>query len=420
MDSRRHFLKKAALAAVTATLPASLADARGAATDLARLRTHCLAGLLDRYGERNHRDPAIMSRLDRELAIIDDLHLSDFFLVLAESRRVAARGGYPPTVVGAAAGSLVVHALGLSPVCPLGHRLLFDRFLAKSQRTAPSVAILVTVESAQETVRSIRDRHAQVGIDDLDRPFRALKRKWRPNAGGQSSWATLDVHSYFGLSVTRKAIQLVDQRGHSTIRFDDLPKNDPQTLALFRSGSTDGVFQFQTTGMQNILRKLKPARFDDLVAAIALYRPGPIYDGIVAAYIDQKPRMPALIAHRLIEDVVTETREMLIYDEQAMEILHRVGGVDLADGFHLVKATRTRNHAVIADNRERFILGAHRLGTNRHDANMIFDCVVSAGKHTFCKAHATVYAWLAYGMAFLKVHFPSEFREACHATGRSA
>lgn len=416
MTTRRDFLK--AVAATPFVGPTGLASDNTSARD--ELRKLCTEGLKARSGRTgtSHEDELIRAaneRLNHELGVIHGLRLSEFFLVLADIHRLATKNKLRPTVVGPAAGSLVMYALGLSAVCPLRHGLLFDRFLDREQTTAPSITLLVHGEGAEHLIQSVRHCRRQCGPAATWPQHRAFSTGWSRD-GGRPDDATVDILSYLGLSVVRQTLELVHQSGKSNLDLEGIPEDDLPTLALFRRGDTEDIFQFQSSGMQDFLRTVQPASLADLAATIALYRPGPIREGVAEAFATgSKSSLELRYRHPELESAIEDTRGVLVYDEQIMAILHQLGGLGLGEGFSLIKAVRKWRHKTTSLYRARFCSGARRRGLAHGDATAIFDELADASKQTFCKAHATVYARLAYDMAFPKVHFPDEFEQTNRA-----
>jgi DNA polymerase-3 subunit alpha len=182
---------------------------------------------------------------------------------------------------------------------------------------------------------------------------------------------------------------------------------------VFQEGQTFGIFQFESSGMRDILRKSKPQRLDDLIALNALYRPGPLRSGMVDDYIARKQgkteikyELPAL------EPILADTYGVIAYQEQVMRISNVVAGFTLGEADLLRKAMGKKNAAVMAKMRGKFVEGAKKLGTNEKKAAHLFDLMEHFAGYGFNKSHSTAYAFLAYQTAYLKANYPWHFAAA--------
>jgi DNA polymerase-3 subunit alpha len=195
--------------------------------------------------------------------------------------------------------------------------------------------------------------------------------------------------------------------------IDNIPLDDARTYQLFQDGQTYGIFQFESSGMRDILRKSKPQRLDDLIALNALYRPGPLRSGMVDDYIGRKQgrteikyELPAL------EPILADTYGVIAYQEQVMRISNVVAGFTLGEADILRKAMGKKNAEVMAKMRGAFVAGAKRLGTNEKKAAQLFDLMEHFAGYGFNKSHSTAYAFLAYQTAYLKANYPWHFAAA--------
>ncbi len=195
--------------------------------------------------------------------------------------------------------------------------------------------------------------------------------------------------------------------------IEDLPLDDPATYGLFAAARTDGVFQFESSGMKDILRKLKPDRFDDLVALNALFRPGPIGSGMIDDYIERRHGRKA-IAYIIpqLEEVLGVTYGVIVYQEQVMQIASRLAGFTLGEADLLRRAMGKKKKDVMAAQRDKFVGGCRANGIADKDAGKIFDLMEYFAGYGFNKAHSTAYALVAYRTAWLKTHHPRHFMAA--------
>ena len=212
------------------------------------------------------------------------------------------------------------------------------------------------------------------------------------------------------LSVLERARQLVKNLHGIEIDLEKLDLNDPAVFELFSSGKTKGIFQFESGGMQDLLMKMKPDRIEDLIAANALYRPGPMI--LIPDYIDRKHGAKWSLPHPIMTDILAETYGIMIYQEQVMRICNRLGDIPLREAYTLIKAISKKNASVIAKERERFISGCVKKGLTEQQAGQIFELIERFAGYGFNKSHSTRYAFIAYQTAYMKARWPIEFMAA--------
>ena len=195
--------------------------------------------------------------------------------------------------------------------------------------------------------------------------------------------------------------------------MDHLPLDAPEVYALFAAARTDGVFQFESSGMKDILRKLKPDRFDDLIALNALFRPGPIGSGMIDDYIERRHgRKPIEYTVPGLESVLGVTYGVIVYQEQVMQIASQLAGFTLGEADLLRRAMGKKKREVMAAQRDKFVGGAKERGIVEKDARKIFDLMEYFAGYGFNKAHSTAYALVAYQTAWLKAYHPRHFMAA--------
>ncbi|MHC4982648.1 MAG: DNA polymerase III subunit alpha [Planctomycetota bacterium] len=213
------------------------------------------------------------------------------------------------------------------------------------------------------------------------------------------------------LTIIQRARELVRQRTGKDIDPEKLPLGDQEVLELFRQGQTDGVFQFESAGMKSILMQMEPNRIEDLIAANAMYRPGPME--LIPTYIARKHgREPVPSLHPLVDDILSETYGIMCYQEQVMQVLSRLGKLPLSRALTLIKAISKKKRRVIAAERPHFIEGARENGISADEAGRLFDRILKFGGYGFNKAHSARYAIVAYQTAYFKAHYPREFLAA--------
>ncbi|MGL5097072.1 MAG: DNA polymerase III subunit alpha, partial [Planctomycetia bacterium] len=215
------------------------------------------------------------------------------------------------------------------------------------------------------------------------------------------------------LTMVQNALKILKKTRGVVIDLLDLPPGDRKTYELLQKGESKGVFQLESEGIRNLLIGMKPDRFQDLIATNALYRPGPLGGGMVDTYKNVKHgREQAQYAHPVMREVLEETYGVMVYQEQVMRILNRLGGIPLADAYKCIKAISKKNMEVIAKNRAQFVQGAVAQGMDAAAAEDVFQKIEFFAGYGFNKSHSTAYALLAYQTAYLKAHHPAEFMAA--------
>jgi DNA polymerase-3 subunit alpha len=223
----------------------------------------------------------------------------------------------------------------------------------------------------------------------------------------------MDFLGLRNLTILRKAVDIIQQTTGVSVDPLKFPLDDTQTFALLQRGETKGVFQLESGGIRDLLQRMKPDHFHDIIATNALYRPGPLEGGMVDDYVAVKHgRKQAEYKHPVLRDVLSETHGVMVYQEQVMRILNRLGGIELAKAYTCIKAISKKKESIIAANYERFIEGAVANGLQRQDAEEIWNLIVKFAGYGFNKSHSTAYALIAYQTAYLKTHYPVEFMAA--------
>ncbi len=200
--------------------------------------------------------------------------------------------------------------------------------------------------------------------------------------------------------------------GHQ-INWPDIALNDEKTMAVFAEGRTDAVFQFESAGMQEICRKLKPKDLEDLSALNALYRPGPLDGGMVDEFILRhrgKKAVRYLVPE--MKDVLDNTYGVLVYQEQIMQLAQRLAGYTLSEADLMRRAMGKKKREEMAVHEEKFINGSVARGIKRDKAEKIFSLMAKFSDYGFPRAHAVAYAYLAFQTAYLKAHYPEHFYSA--------
>jgi DNA polymerase-3 subunit alpha len=228
----------------------------------------------------------------------------------------------------------------------------------------------------------------------------------------------MDFLGLRNLTILDKAVQAVKKHRGVDIVPKDLPLDDKETFELLQRGETKGIFQLESGGMRDLLTKMKPDQFADIIATSALYRPGPLEGGMVMTYVNCKHgREPIPKVHPIVDEVLAETYGVMVYQEQVMRILNRLGGIELASAYKCIKAISKKKLSEIAKYREDFLAGAEKNGMTRERADELFGLIEKFAGYGFNKSHSTAYGAIAYQTAYLKAHYPGEFMAALLSCG---
>src|SRR5947209_8502841 len=452
-------------------------------------------------------------RLAREIAIIQQMKFSGYFLIVWDFIRYARENSIPVGPGrGSAAGALVAYAMGITDIDPLQHELLFERFLNPERVSLPDIDIDFCMNRRGEVINYVTQKYgrenvaqiitfgtmaAKAAIKDVGRamdiPYADVDRiaKMVPNTIGITLPQILDdpgplqeayekeiqvrelidtalkleglvrnsgVHAagvvispmpltdlvplhktkndkivtaydmkaiekmgllkmdFLGLTtltIVDDALKLIAQRG-TAIDLDKIPLDDPKTYeSVFHTGLTSGIFQFESGGMTDVLRRYKPSSIDDLTALNALYRPGPIQGGMIDDFIDRKwGRKKVEYELPQLEELLKETLGVIVYQEQVMQIANVLAGYSLGEADLLRRAMGKKIASEMEAQRDRFVKGAVERGFPEKKIVKIFDLMEQFAGYGFNKSHSAAYALLAYQTAYLKTHYPVEFMAA--------
>ena len=215
------------------------------------------------------------------------------------------------------------------------------------------------------------------------------------------------------LTILARALRNIEKCGGVPPDLDKLPENDPATYRMLTAGDTAAVFQLESEGMRKLLARLKPDVFEDLIAVLALYRPGPLESGMVDMFTDRKHGKEAIVyQHPLLEPILRDTYGCLVYQEQVMLISSALAGFSLNEADNLRKAMGKKKPEIIAKFAEQFVQGAQKSGASEAVAREIWDNIVKFGGYGFNKSHSTAYALITYQTAYLKANFRTAFLAA--------
>jgi DNA polymerase-3 subunit alpha len=213
------------------------------------------------------------------------------------------------------------------------------------------------------------------------------------------------------LTTLQRSIDLVKQTKGIEVDIEKIDFSDKNVLALFCRGETKGIFQFESGGMQDLLMKMQPDRLEDLIAANALYRPGPME--LIPVYCNRKhgkEQVPQV--HPIMDKILAETYGIMVYQEQVMQIFNQLGGIELSAAYKLIKAISKKTTEVIAKYRPDFLNGSQAKGVSKEKAQELFELILKFGGYGFNKSHSTRYAIVAFQTAFMKTYHPVEYMAA--------
>src|SRR5271165_6938498 len=468
---------------------------------------------LHEQGKLKHSIADYEQRLERELAIIQQMQFPGYFLIVWDFIRYAREHDIPVGPGrGSAAGSLVAYSLGITDIDPLQHELLFERFLNPERISMPDIDIDFCMNRRGEVINYVTQKYgrenvaqiitfgtmaAKAAIKDvgraMDMPYSDVDRiakmvpttlnikledaiKESPqlreaydkdsqvrqlfdtalkleglvrNSGVHAAGVVIsprplidlvplhktkndeivtafdmvaiekmgllkmDFLGLTTLTILDDTLKLIAQKGTS-LKLDDIPLEDEETYQkVFHKGLTSGVFQFESGGMRDVLRRYQPNSIEDLTALNALYRPGPIQGGMIDDFIERKHGRRK-IEYELPElgEILKETLGVIVYQEQVMQAANKLAGYSLGEADLLRRAMGKKNAEEMAKQRERFVQGAVKNGYPPRKIEKIFDLMAQFAGYGFNKSHSAAYALLAYHTAYLKTHYPVEFMAA--------
>jgi len=221
----------------------------------------------------------------------------------------------------------------------------------------------------------------------------------------------MDFLGLRNLTVIKKAVDMIRERHDPEFDIRNIPLDDEKTFELYGKGLTTGVFQFESSGMQEYLKKLKPSRVEDLIAMNALYRPGPM--DLIDDFIDRKyGRKEIHYLHPKLEPILKETYGIMVYQEQVMRIVSDLAGFTLAEADLMRRAMGKKKADVMQEQRQKFIDGCVANEIDKKTAASIFDHIEKFARYGFNKSHSAAYALISYQTAYLKAHYTAEFMAA--------
>ncbi len=218
----------------------------------------------------------------------------------------------------------------------------------------------------------------------------------------------MDILSIRNLRTIHDVLNLIEKNTGQKIKLAEIPLDDKDTLDMFKTGNTIGVFQFESEGMKSFLQKLKPSSFEEIIAAIALFRPGPM-DNIDEFIKRKEGKSPIDYIHEDLKDILKNTYGIIVYQEQIMQILVKMGGYSYSEADNIRRAMSKKKKEVMQQEKNHFISKAMEKGYTQTCADKVYDLILKFANYGFNKSHSVAYALVGYQMAYLKAHFSTIF-----------
>ncbi len=479
-------------------------------TPLSYLQSLCAVGLQHRF------DPVTMqaqAQLAHELRVIERTGMAGYFLVVWDIVRFARSRGIRCQGRGSAANSLVAYLLGITPVDPLQHHLLFERFLSEEARTMPDIDVDFAADRREEVIQYVYERYGEEHTamvcnvvtyrarsavrevakalafppDVIDRIAKALDThsaaqaasalhpvfcagediatdasypwqllsdllreidgtprhlsihvggmlitaaplvevvpveratmpgrvvvQWDKDSVEDAGLIKIDLLSLRTLGVVEETLQHIRRTRAIELDLERLPLDDPAIYAMLQRADTVGCFQVESRAQAQMLPRLKPERFEDIIIEVALVRPGPIQGHMVHPYLRRREGLePVEYAHPSLEPALAETLGVIIFQEQVIRVAMAVARFNPGEADQLRRAmSRSRSEEAMARLRDRFLRGAQENGLSEAVAADVFQQLAGFAEFGFCKSHAASFALVAYQTLYLKAHFALEF-----------
>lgn len=455
------------------------------------LKDLSLRGLKRRIKINNLKDEKnYYDRLKYELAVIERLDFSDYFLIVQDFVNYAKKEGI--TVGpgrGSAASSLVAYSIGITEIDPIKYNLLFERFLNPERKTMPDIdmdfpdnkrdqvinycynkykkehiAAIVTFDrfafksSIRDVARTLNLTTSQQNIlvdsinggyadeedpniqiilktsekivglprhtgthaagiiltqNDLTKTIplqsdteKFYKTQWEQSDLEQLGLMKIDFLGIKNLAIIAETINLV-KKTNPNFDLNKIAFDNSKTYELLRKADTNGIFQLESAGMQNVLKKLQPENFEDLIALLALYRPGPMDN--IDLYIQRKKGQNYENLHPELANILKPTYGIIVYQEQIMQIANKFAGYSLAEADILRRGISKKDLQILKNEEKHFIESCLKQGHSEEVAKNIYEYIVRFADYGFNRAHSVSYATISYQMAYLKANYYQEF-----------
>ena len=317
----------------------------------------------------------------------------------------------------------------IAKMVPEGPNVSLDKAIATEpelqalEKEKPYVAKLLNISKALEGLARHASTHAS-GVVISDRPLVEYLPLYKGPRDEIMTQFTMDRIEQLGLikfdflglrtlTVIKHTLELIEKTLGHKVDIEKIPLTDEATYQLCCDGKTTGVFQLESDGMKELMRRLKPEVFEDMVALVALYRPGPLGSNMIDEFIQGKHgKVKINYILPQLEPILKETYGVILYQEQVMKIAQVLADYTLAEADELRKAIGKKKPEVMARHRERFIEGSVKNGVKRETAERLFELIEKFGGYGFNKSHSVAYAMIAYQTAYLKAHYPVQFMAA--------
>jgi DNA polymerase-3 subunit alpha len=320
---------------------------------------------------------------------------------------------------------------GQGKMCTIGEALEVEPRLKNLVETDPKLAELIRQAQKLEGLTRHAGMHA-AGVVISEGPLTDHVPCFRSDSAIVTQYDKDDVEAaglvkfdFLGLKtltvidVVQRLVNERPDRQNEPLDLSSVTLDDRDTYALISSGDTTNVFQLESTGMQALLRQLKPDCFEDVIAVVALYRPGPLGTGMIPDFIGGKHGRKAIRKlHPLVDDVLAPTYGVPVYQEQVMQIAQRLAGYSLGAADLLRRAMGKKKAEEMARQQAQFVAGAIKNGVSEEQATAIFKEVEGFASYGFNKSHSAAYALITYQTAYLKAHYPAEFFAGVMTTDR--
>jgi len=410
-------------------------------------------GLEKRYikekEENGNKWEEIKKRFDYELTTIIKMNFSNYFLIVADYINWARNKDIPiGTGRGSSVGSIVCYVLGITDVDPIKYDLLFERFINYELNLMPDFDIDFGFERREEVIKYIIEKYGNERVGKIE--LIAGEEKLRNNfihATGivinknelskivptykdiktgetvikcdiinleKNGLIKFDILGLETLDVIKHAETLIHKKSGDYINFciDNIPENDNATFKLFTEGNTDNIFMFESEGIKNVLKQVKPNCMNDLIAINSLYRPGLMQ--YIPQYIEGKNGKQNInYLHPRVEEILKETYGIIIYQEQIMLIIQNITGMSIEQADIMRRALHKKKDDINIEQESKFVSNAMNNGISADKAREVFSEIVKVAGFSFNKSHSVAYTKIAYQTAYLKANFPFEFIEAC-------
>lgn len=454
---------------------------------------------LARKGDISERG---LQQLDYELTIIERAGLINYFLIVWDVVRFSREQGVLCQGRGSAANSFVAYALGITPIDPLEHNLVFERFLSDERQLTPDIDIDFAADGREDVIQYIYERYGhehtamactfitfrtrsairdigkvlgipldlltdlsksvdhreQLALDhpqgslwqhlfELVEQIRGFPRHLGIHNGGMvitgpplatripiepatfpdryvvqwdkegledAGMVKIDILGLRMLSAVAESLRLIEAAWGEQIGLDNLHFDDPAVFDLICRADTIGVFQVESRAQAQVLPRLQPRQFNDLIVSISLIRPGPVQGNMVHPYLRRRLGHETITyPHPLLEDALAETLGVILFQEQVLKVARDLAGFTAGQGELLRRALSSKHaHADIERLYDAFIAGAASKGVAEEDAEAVFDKLRAFGGYSFPKSHAAAFAVVVYQSAWLKQYYPAAFYAA--------